>query len=116
MPAATEHPSSDPTWFVYIVRCRDRTLYTGITTDLRRRLKEHNAGRGAKYTRPRRPVELVYSEEAATRSAAAGREYRLKRLSLNEKNNLIATASALSSADDPIAPPETEPVSGQAIR
>lgn len=56
--------------YVYILRCADETLYTGYTTDLDRRVKEHNQGQGAKYTRGRKPVELVYSEEYRTRSSA----------------------------------------------
>ena len=82
-------------WFVYIVRCLDRTLYTGITTNLDRRLAEHNAGRGAKYPRPRRPVVLVYSEPAISRSAAASREYQIKRLSPTGKMNLIGCSADL---------------------
>lgn len=71
-----------PGWHVYILRCADGSLYTGITTDLARRVEEHNQGgpQGARYTRSRRPVELIYSEEAATRSAAAKREAALKKL------------------------------------
>ena len=91
MPAETD--SSAQTWFVYILRCHDRTYYTGITTDLTRRLDEHNAGLGAKYTRPRRPVVMVYSEPAPSRSAAAGREYRIKKLSPAGKKKLIAAGT-----------------------
>ena len=61
------------TWWVYILRCADGTLYTGATNDLDRRLAAHNAGRGAKYTRARRPVALVYREAAADKSAALQR-------------------------------------------
>lgn len=91
----TEHcVVSAPAWFVYIVRCLDHTYYTGITTDLAKRLTEHNsARRGAKYTRPRRPVVLVYSEPAVSRSAAAKREYHIKKLTPAGKKNLIATLS-----------------------
>jgi putative endonuclease len=68
-------------WKVYLVRCADGTLYCGVTTDLARRVKEHNEGKaGAKYTRSRRPVKLAYAEPAATRSAALVREYAVKRL------------------------------------
>ena len=78
-------------WRVYMVACADGSLYTGITTDLCRRLAEHNSDRGgARYTRPRRPVHLVYSERAASRSAAAKREYRIKRLPPAGKKALIA--------------------------
>ncbi len=80
-------------WFVYILRCSDGSLYTGIARDLRRRLAEHNAGpRGARYTRSRRPVTLVYSEAAASRSAALKREIALKRLSPAAKRRLIDAA------------------------
>ena len=68
-------------WYTYIVLCNDQTLYTGITKDLDKRLEEHNSGRnGAKYTRTRRPVQLVYKEEFHSRSEAAKREYRLKKM------------------------------------
>ena len=79
------------TWRVYIVRCADGSLYTGIAIDLERRIAEHNAdnGLGASYTRSRRPVTLVYQEAAADRSAASKREYRIKQLSRMEKLALI---------------------------
>lgn len=78
-------------WYVYIVRTSDQTLYTGITTDLSRRVSEHNSEKGgARYTRPRRPVKLVYSEPADSRSSAAKREFRLKKMPLAEKQALIA--------------------------
>ncbi len=79
------------TWRVYIVRCADGSLYTGIAIDLERRIAEHNAdsGLGASYTRSRRPVTLVYEEAAADRSAASKREYRIKQLSRMEKLALI---------------------------
>lgn len=77
-------------WKVYMVRCADNTFYTGITTDLDRRISEHNGGRrGARYTRSRRPVELVYSEPAATRGCAARREWQIKALTASEKKALI---------------------------
>jgi putative endonuclease len=69
------------TWYVYMVRCSDGTFYTGITTDLEKRIAAHNSGRdGAKYTRSRRPVQLVYAEKTDSRSAAARLEHRIKRL------------------------------------
>ncbi len=80
-------------WCVYIVRCADDTLYTGITNSLDKRLQAHNAGLGAKYTKSRRPVALVYMETAADRSAASKREYVIKRLSRAEKMVLIEGAS-----------------------
>jgi len=78
------------TWHVYMVRCRDHTLYTGIAKDLAGRVAAHNAPRGgARYTRARQPVELVYAEPAESRSAATKREYRLRRLPLAAKTALI---------------------------
>jgi putative endonuclease len=76
--------------YVYILRCADDTLYTGWTTDLERRIKAHNAGRGAKYTRARRPVELVYHEEFDDKIEAQRREYAIKQLTRAEKENLIS--------------------------
>jgi putative endonuclease len=77
-------------FYLYIVKCADQTLYTGITVDLLRRVKEHNSTRrGAKYTRSRRPVRLVYSKKFRNRSLAAKAEYRIKKLSRKEKNNLL---------------------------
>ena len=77
-------------WYVYIVRCNDETLYTGITKDLDKRINEHNSrNHGAKYTRFRRPVTLVYTEQVESRSNAAKREYQLKKMPLTMKNELI---------------------------
>lgn len=85
-------PPSQPVWFVYLVRCRDATLYCGIAKDLARRLAEHNsADKGAKYTRGRRPVELIYTEEAASRAQATQREGRIKRMTRAQKKALIQT-------------------------
>jgi len=78
-------------WYVYIVRCADRTLYTGVARDLGARIKVHNAGRGAKYTRARLPVKLIYNEVVASRSAAQRREHEIKRLSRAEKRALAKT-------------------------
>ena len=89
-------PSSPDSWYVYMVRCRDNTIYTGIAKDLAKRLAEHNsADRGAKYTRGRRPVVLIYHEEVSCRSAAAQRENRIKRLPRSGKESLAATPSRL---------------------
>ncbi len=77
------------TWFVYMLRCGDGSLYTGCTNDLYRRLKVHQSGRGAKYTRSRRPVALVYQEELPDRSAALRREAAVKRLTRAQKLALI---------------------------
>lgn len=80
-------------WQVYILRCADGTLYTGITTDLARRTQEHNGGKaGARYTRSRRPVVLVYSETATDRSEAAKREYAIRKLTHAEKLRVISQA------------------------
>lgn len=76
-------------WFVYILKCADDSLYTGVTTDLNRRLSEHNAGTGAKYTRCRLPVSITYSEPAESRSAACVREAAIKKLSRTKKIELI---------------------------
>lgn len=77
-------------WCVYICRCNDGTLYTGITNDIERRISEHNADKcGAKYTRSRQPVELVYEEKVKSRSVAAKREYQIKRMPLPEKRALF---------------------------
>jgi putative endonuclease len=88
-------------WFVYILRCADDTLYTGITTDVERRLAEHNGatGNGARYTRPRRPVELLYVESAADRSRAAAREAQIKGLERGQKLELIATLQPMARPD-----------------
>ncbi|WP_331235459.1 GIY-YIG nuclease family protein [Natronorarus salvus] len=74
---------------VYVVECADGSLYTGYTTDVERRIGEHNAGEGAKYTRPRRPVTLRYTESFASRSAAMSREHAIKGLSRAEKERLV---------------------------
>ncbi len=77
-------------WYVYMLRCSDNSLYTGITTDTARRVREHNSGsKGARYTRARRPVQLVYQEVAASRSAAAKRECQLKKMSPGQKRLLV---------------------------
>ena len=77
-------------WHVYIVLCRDKTLYTGITKNLEKRIKEHNTSKkGAKYTRGRRPVKLVYSEQFGTRVEAARREAQIKKMPRAQKKGLI---------------------------
>ena len=83
--------------FVYIVRCADKTLYTGYAADVKKRILEHNdegisptaKSVGAKYTRSRRPVKLVYSEECESRSVALSREYAIKQLSREQKQTLV---------------------------
>ncbi len=74
--------------YTYIVKCCDNTLYTGWTTDLDRRIEAHNSGKGAKYTRSRRPVELIYAERFDTKQEAMRREWEIKQLSREEKLSL----------------------------
>jgi len=76
-------------WFVYILRCSDESFYTGITNDLAKRLKKHDQGRGARYTRCHRPLELVYVECVRDRSAALRREAAIKKLNRAAKRRLI---------------------------
>lgn len=78
-------------WYVYIVSCADDSLYTGIALDVDARIASHNAGRGARYTRSRLPVRLVYSEPAESRSAALRREHAIKSLTRRQKQRLIGT-------------------------
>lgn len=75
--------------FVYVLSCADGSLYTGYTTDVERRVREHDAGQGAKYTRGRTPVELVHTEAFESKSAAMSREYEIKQLSRAEKERLV---------------------------
>ena len=77
-------------WYVYLLRCADDTLYTGCTNDPQRRLHQHNTGQGAKYTRSRRPVVLVYQERFATKEEAMRREWAIKQLTRAQKLRLIA--------------------------
>ncbi len=83
-------------WFVYMLRCADGSLYTGVATDLQRRLQEHNDSDalGARYTRARRPVVLVYSETAESRSAVCQREAAIKKLRKVEKERLVAKGNS----------------------
>ena len=77
-------------WFLYVVRCCDGTLYTGVTTDLNRRVNEHNTSkRGAKYTKTRRPVNLIWSNKYNNRSEAQSAEYSFKKLSRKQKLDII---------------------------
>ena len=76
-------------WYLYILRCKDDTLYTGITTDVEKRLEAHCSGRGAKYTRGRAPLELVYRETCGCHSDALKREHQIKALSREDKQKLI---------------------------
>ena len=77
------------THYTYMVRCRDGSLYTGYTTDIEKRIEAHNEGKGAKYTRSRRPVELVYYEEYPTKEEAMSREWHIKRMTRKKKEELV---------------------------
>lgn len=76
-------------WYLYILRCKDDSLYTGITTDVEKRLEAHRSGKGAKYTRGRGPLELVYWEECGGHSNALKREWEIKQLPRARKQQLI---------------------------
>lgn len=80
----------EKTWRLYILLCGDGSLYTGITTDVEKRLEQHRCGKGAKYTRGRGPLELLYSEECGDHSLALKRELQVKALSREEKWKLIS--------------------------
>lgn len=77
-------------WHVYIIQCKDDTLYTGITNNLKLRIKNHNCGKGCRYTRSRYPVKLVHSEKLATKSKALRRESYIKKLTRSQKLKLIS--------------------------
>lgn len=81
--------AAENSWFVYLLRCADDSLYTGITNDVERRCQQHNAGTASRYTRSRLPVELVYRESQASRSLALKRELAIKRLTRQKKEALI---------------------------
>ena len=85
----------EQTWYLYILRCGDDTLYTGITTDVEKRLEAHRSGKGAKYTRGRGPLELVYRETCGSHSQALKREYQVKALSREEKRKLLGTGDQM---------------------
>jgi len=76
-------------WFVYILKCTDDSLYTGITNDPRKRFREHVSGKGGRYTRSHRPVKIVYLERSSNRSKALKREARIKRMRKQDKSSLI---------------------------
>lgn len=84
-----DSPCTQPNWWVYILQCGDGTLYTGIATDVEERLAKHQAGKGAKYTRGRGPLEVVYREAVGGRGDAVRRESAIKQLSRGEKMRLI---------------------------
>ena len=82
-------------WFVYMLRCRDNSIYTGITNNLEKRIGTHKSGNGSKYVRGRLPVELIYKEDFSNRSSASKREIELKKLKKKEKELLIKYAKQL---------------------
>ena len=77
-------------WYVYCLRCKDDSIYTGITNDLKQRINRHNQGKGSKYTAYRRPVKLIYQEKHPDKSSALKRESYLKGLTKNQKEELVA--------------------------
>jgi predicted GIY-YIG superfamily endonuclease len=86
-----ERINMESQWYLYILRCKDNTLYTGITTDVEKRLEAHRSGKGAKYTRGRAPLELVYRECCGSHSDALKREAEIKKLSRQSKELLLKT-------------------------
>lgn len=94
--------SMSDNWFVYLLRCDDQSLYCGVTTDLERRVKEHNESpKGAKYTRVRRPVSLAFSQTAINRSEACQLEAKIKKLSKVNKERLVKGTYAIESSVEP---------------
>jgi predicted GIY-YIG superfamily endonuclease len=83
-------------WLLYILKCKDGTLYTGITNDLSRRVQQHNEGTASRYTRGRKPVKVIYQEQCRSRSSALKKEYRIKSLSRQEKEAYILSKTRSS--------------------
>jgi len=101
MPKKNRRPRSKPSgeeWFVYLVRCADASLYTGIAKDVIRRCEQHNSGTASRYTRSRLPVELVYQESLASRSLALKREIAIKALTRRKKLALIRLRTKMGDA------------------
>jgi putative endonuclease len=92
-------PPNPMSWYLYVVKCQDTSLYTGITTDIPRRIKEHNSKKGAFYTKNKVPVELVYQEAMSNQSEARKREAAIKKLTKKEKLELINDKSRLASVE-----------------
>jgi predicted GIY-YIG superfamily endonuclease len=90
MDAAKKRKKKASAWVVYVLKCRDNTLYTGITSDVSRRVHQHNNGTASRYTRSRLPVKLIFSEPCRNRSQALKKEYAMKQLSQKEKNAYIS--------------------------
>ncbi|TLS76387.1 GIY-YIG nuclease family protein [Mariprofundus erugo] len=96
----TDIPAASPApWFIYLIRCRDGQLYTGITTDVERRLSEHRAGKGAKYLRGRTPLSLAFSQQVGSHSDALKMERSIKKLSKTEKEKLICSSDCISGGE-----------------
>ena len=89
MPPAKKKKKKAAAWLLYVLKCRDNTLYTGITTDVSRRVQQHNSGIASHYTRSRIPVKLIFSEPCRGRSQALKKEYAMKQLSRKEKEEYI---------------------------
>ena len=96
MPSPAPRHASELRWLVYILRCRDGSLYAGITNDLDRRLKAHAAGKASRYTRSRLPVALAYTEPQPTKSRALKREAAIKKLRRAEKDRLLKARGSRS--------------------
>ena len=92
--------TTNKAWFVYLVRCADGSLYTGITNNVPRRCKQHNAGTASRYTRSRLPVELIYQESQASRSMALKRELAVKAMSREEKESLARRHSVANPTEN----------------
>lgn len=90
--------------YTYIVQCSDGSLYTGWTNDLEKRIKAHNAGKGAKYTKSRRPVVLAYYEEFSTKEEAMHREWEIKRMSRQQKMKMIGSRESASTSGAALSP------------
>lgn len=89
MPPAKKRRKKAAAWLLYVLKCRDNTLYTGITIDVSRRVQQHNSGTASRYTRSRLPVRLIFSEPCRSRSQALKKEYAMKRLSRKKKEEYL---------------------------
>jgi predicted GIY-YIG superfamily endonuclease len=89
MPPAKKRRKKAAAWLLYVLKCRDNTLYTGITIDVSRRVQQHNSGTASRYTRSRLPVMLIFSEPCRSRSQALKKEYAMKRLSRKKKEEYL---------------------------
>ena len=89
MPPAKKKRKKAAAWLLYVLKCRDNTLYTGITLDISRRVQQHNSGTASRYTRCRLPVKLIFSEPCRNRSQALKKEYAMKRLSRKKKEEYL---------------------------